>query len=180
MGGVDGSAPGEESTAVGEGASAEKPAVGFVRHAALIVKTVGGDGWGVTYVPATVSGALVQHWAGAAAGKVSPVDKVMLTARARTVKIDRLGIIILAAGSGGDDQGGHIRHDERGKGRSFVKLLLVFVIWTVKLDMCQVHSLSKQIQFSLWVVLCPFQTSFQVHVRMRFSTHILDCLGRRM
>lgn len=102
----------------------------------------------------------MQRWAGAAAGKVSGVAKMRLTARARTVKIDRLRILILPVDSGGGDQGGVIRRDERGKGKSFVKLLLVFVIWIVKLDPCQVHSLSGHIQLSLWVVFCPFRTSF--------------------
>lgn len=94
----------------------------------LIVRSVEGNGWGVTYVPATVSGALVQDWAGAARGKVSGVTKMMLTARARAVEIDRLGIIIVLGVSGRSDQGGRIGHEKWGKGKSFVELLLGVVI----------------------------------------------------
>lgn len=75
-----------------------------------------------------MSGALVQDWAGAADGKVSGVTKVMLTARARAVEIDRSGIVILLGVSGRSDQGGRIRHEKWGKGKSFVELLLGVVI----------------------------------------------------
>lgn len=91
----------------------------------------------------------MQDWAGAADGKVSGVTKVMLAARARVVEIDRLGIIIVLGVSGRSDQGGRIRHEKWGTGKSFVELLVGVVIWRVKLDTCQVNSLSNHIQCSL-------------------------------
>lgn len=70
----------------------------------------------------------------------------MLTARARAVEIDRTGIIIVLGVSGGGNQGGRIRHEKWGKVRVSSSFFSELSFSEVKLDTCQVNSLSTHIQ----------------------------------
>lgn len=153
----------------------------IVRLAVLIVRSVEGNGWGVTYVPATVSGALVQDWAEAADGKVSGVTKMKLTARVRAVEIDRLGTIIVLGVSGRSDQGGRIRHEKWGNGKSFVELLPGVVI--LESETRHVPSQQALHPHSVLALGSSYAGSRQASrsaSEMRFSIPVPDCLGSQI
>ena len=72
-----------------ENLSVERTGWESLRLASLIVGNVESRA-GVTYVPATVSSALVQNWARGAKKDVSGIDKPSTTERTRTIRHDRL------------------------------------------------------------------------------------------
>ena len=80
----------------------------------------------------------------------------------------------------GGDQSEHIRHEKMGKGKDPLNSFSYSSIrqWNSTCAKLTASPYTLNPQFE--VVLCPFQTSLQFHMWMRFSTHILDCPGRRI
>ena len=70
---------------------------------------------GVTYVPATVSGALVQIWARAANKDVSGIDKPSTTERTKMTRHDRLKARMLQGVNGEGNQAERNGHARREK-----------------------------------------------------------------